>query len=147
MLLFDNLPALQRQLGSAAKWQRLAEAVAKADRVLPEVSYSVADSLTYRVTGSPDRDVLTAQRRYLAVRYVLDGEAEIEVARVGSLQPLGEYSDLSDRQAFAGSGTRHVLTGGQVAVIEPGEAVADRRVDGRVMVLRVTVEGAPPGGP
>ena len=141
MQRFANLNEFQAALGEARKWQRVAEAVRRAGRVLPEVTYSIGDSLTYRVTTTPDCPELTGHRRYLEARYVLDGTAMIEVAPVAGLEPSDDYSDLTDRQHFTGSGERFDLGTDEIALIEEHEAVRDVAVGGRVVMLRVTVEG------
>ncbi|MCA0293876.1 MAG: YhcH/YjgK/YiaL family protein [Actinobacteria bacterium] len=140
MLIFDTLEELVAALGTTT-WRRAAQAVQRADEVLPEVTLSIGDSLTYRVTGRPDCPTLTGRRRYLDVRAVLDGESVIEVAATTDLTAEGDYSDLTDREHFSGAGDSHTLTAGQIAVVEAHEAVRDVSVEGRVVVLRVTVEG------
>lgn len=139
MQRFANLDEFQAALGEARKWQRVAEAVRRAGRVLPEVTYSIGDSLTYRVTTTPDCPELTGHRRSLEARYVLDGTAVIEVAPVAGLEPSDDYSDLTDRQHFTGGSRRSELGAGELAVIEREEAVRDVAVNGRVVILRVTV--------
>lgn len=141
MQRFANLDEFLAACGDARKWRRVAEAVQRADRILPEVTCSIGDSLTYRVTTRPDCTELTGHRRYLEVRCVLDGAAVIEVAPEADLRPTDTYSDLADRRHFAGSGERYRLDAGEIAVVDVGEAVRDVAVDGRVMVLRITVEG------
>lgn len=140
MQRFANLDEFAAALGAATKWRRALEAVRRTGRVLPEVTRSIGDSLTYRVTDHPDCLTLTGHRRYLEVRYVVDGTTVVEVAPEATLEPSDDYSDLTDRQHFTGSGERHHLSEGEVAVIEAGEAIQDVAVDGRVMVLRVSVE-------
>lgn len=141
MQRFANLEEFLVALGDARKWQRVAEAVRRIDLVLPEVTSSIGDSLTYRVTIAPDCPLLTGHRRYLDVRYVLDGTAVIEVASVAGLSPSDEYSDLTDRRHFTGSGERLDLVTGELVVVGEHEAVRDVAVEGRVVVLRVSVEG------
>ncbi len=141
MRRFVNVDEFVATLGETTKWRRAVEAIRRADRVLPDVTYSIGDSLTYRVTTDPDCAVLTGQRRYLEVRYVVEGGAVIEVAPIAELKPSNDYSDLTDRQHFAGSGERYELARGELAVVDAGEAIRDQAMDGRVMVLRVTVEG------
>lgn len=142
MLHFDNLDSLRAGLGGV-KGQRAAEAIQRADQALAEVTLSIGDSLTYRVTARPDCSELTGRHRYLDARAVLDGTATIEVAPAGQLQPTDAYSDLADRQHFAGAGVRHELGAGEIVVVEPGEAIRDVEVTGRVIVLRVTMEDGP----
>lgn len=139
MRVYSDISELLRN-APGRKWQRVGEAIANAAAVLPAVTYSIGDSLTYRVT-SQESGGLTARRRYLAVRCVLEGEASFDVAPVAELQELDEYSDLSDRQHFAGPATRVILPAGAILVVESGEALADVGVAGRMMVLAVTVEG------
>ncbi len=140
MLRFDDVEQFLVALGPATRWRRVAEALRRADRVPPDVTLSIGDSLTYRVTASPDREALTGSRRYLAVRHVVGGSAVVEVAPVDGLEPAGPYSDLTDRQPFSGAATPVELRAGEVLVVEAGEAVRDVSVRGRVVVLRVTVE-------
>lgn len=140
--MFRTLEELTAALGGAKKWSRTLEAIANATSVLPDVTYSIGDSLTYRLTATPDARTLTGHRRYLAVRHVLQGEALVEVAATSSLHPVDEYDDLTDRQHFSGSGEQVRLEEGSVLVCEIDEALRDVTVDGVVMTLRVTVEGA-----
>lgn len=141
MLRFANVAELLTTLGEATKWRRMAEAIRRGEQVLPEVTYSIGDSLTYRVTTQPDCTELAGHRRYLEARCVLEGVAVIEVAPVTDLRAIDDYSDLTDRQHFTGAGGRYELAAGELAVVEAGEAVRDESVEGRVIVLRVTVEG------
>lgn len=141
MRRFASLDEFLAACDEARKWWRVAEAVRRSEQVLPEVAYSIGDSLTYRVTTQPDCTVLTGHRRYLEVRCVVEGVAVIEVAPVTDLRAIDDYSDLTDRQHFTGAGGRYELAAGELAVVEAGEAVRDESVEGRVIVLRVTVEG------
>ena len=141
MLRFADVDEMLASLDQATKWRRVAEAVRRADQVLPDVTYSIGDSLTYRVTSQPDSVTLTGHRRYLEVRCVLDGTVVIETAPASGARPVDSYDDLTDRQHFEGSGERHRLVGDEIAVIDVGEAIRDVSVEGRMMVLRVTVEG------
>ena len=63
------------------------------------------------------------------------------MAPVSELTASNRYSDLADRQRFTGTGRRHELAAGGIVVVDPAEAIRDIAVTGRVMVLRVTVEG------
>lgn len=141
MLRYDSVDLFAAAHGGTKKWDRTLEAVANAPRVPTGVTHSIGDSLTYRVTTEPDRTELTGHRRYLAVRHVLEGTATVEVAPVASLTPSGAYSDLTDRRTYTGSGREVVLTAGSVLVTEIDEAIRDLDVSGRLLVLRVTVEG------
>lgn len=140
MLRFANLDEFKIALGGALMWRRAADAILRADLVQPEVTHSIGDSLTYRVTSRSDRAELTGHRRYLEVRAVLDSTVVIEIAPVRKLEATDAYSDLTDRQHFAGTGERHELAAGEIVVVEPDEAVRDVEVTGRMLVLRVTVE-------
>lgn len=139
---YDSLDLFAAAHGGTAKWDRTLEAVANAPRVRPGITHSIGDSLTYRVTTEPDRTVLTGQRRYLAVRHVIEGTATVEVAPVASLTPTGAYSDLTDRREYAGVGRQVTLSAGSVLVTEIDEAIRDLDVSGHLLVLRVSVEGA-----
>ncbi|WP_127125088.1 YhcH/YjgK/YiaL family protein [Georgenia sp. SYP-B2076] len=142
MLTYDSLAQFRAAHGGTKKWDRTLEAIANADAVATDVTYSVGDSLTYRVVTGPDAAALTGHRRYLAVRHVLDGEARVAVAPVAELTATDAYSDLTDRQHFTGPAEEVTLPAGAVLVAEIDEALRDVRVDGRVVTLRVSVEGA-----
>lgn len=141
MQRFASLDDLSSALGEATKWRRVADAVQGADRSMPEVTFSLGDSLTYRRTSGLECPEFTRHRRYLELRYVLAGTAAVEIAPVVALLPVDDYSDLTDRQHFAGSGERYDLTEGEFVVVGVAEAIRDVAVEGQVMVLRVTVEG------
>jgi evolved beta-galactosidase subunit beta len=142
VLTFESPEDFTTALGGTKKWSRMLEAIANAPSLLPDVTYSIGDSLTYRLTSAPEATQLTGHRRYLTVRHVLSGEATLEVAPVSSLESIDEYDDLSDRQHFSGAGERVGLTAGSVLVCEIDEALRDVSFNGAVMALRVTVEGA-----
>lgn len=142
MLIFRTLEDFAAALGGTKKWSRTLEAIANAPSVLPDVTYSIGDSLTYRVATTPDSATWTGHRRYLAVRHVLGGDAVVEVAPTASLTPVDEYDDLTDRRHFAGTGESIRLQAGSTLICEIDEALRDERFDGTVMALRVTVEGA-----
>ncbi|MFV0451256.1 MAG: YhcH/YjgK/YiaL family protein [Propioniciclava sp.] len=139
---YSSLERLLADRGEAPAWRAAAVAVEAAPRVLPEVTYSIGDAVTYRLLRRPDRPELTAHRRYLDVRVVLGGQHQVEVARVADLVPLKPYDDLTDREAFVGAGDLQVLQAGEVLVSEPGEAIRDLEVSGEVLLIRVTVEVA-----
>lgn len=142
MLTFADLTELRRVLGGTKKWDRSLEAINIAPGVPADVTHSVGDSLTYRITSRRDSPELTGHRRYLAVRHVLRGTATVAVARQAELTPTDGYDDLSDRQHFTGTAEEVDLHEGAVLIAEIDEALRDVRVDGDVVVLRVTVEGA-----
>lgn len=145
MLHFTTIEALEERLGSAAKWRRAAEAMRRGGQALREVTLSIGDSVTYRVTAHPDSLELTGHRRYLEVRHVLAGNSLVETAPIDTLQPLDEYSDLTDRRRFTGRVVdRHALNTGEILIASPAEALRDVHVDGLVVVLRVSVEGSVP---
>lgn len=140
MRRFASLDEFLAACDEARKWRRVAEAIRRSEKVLPEVTYSIGDSLTYRVTTQPDCTELTGHRRYLEARCVLEGVAVIDVAPVADLPAIDDYSDLTDRQHFTGAGGRYELAAGEIAIVEASEAVRDESVEGRVLVLRVAVE-------
>ncbi|MFV0407803.1 MAG: hypothetical protein ACK5LN_13450 [Propioniciclava sp.] len=144
MLWFPTVEALRAELGSAPKWMAVATAIASAQQVQAEVTYSVGAAVTYRVTDQPDRPELTGHQRYLDVRVVLAGSLELEVARCIDLIAAAPYDDLTDRQPFTGVGERRTLQAGEVLIVEAGEALRDHWVDGRMVVIRVTVEPPAP---
>jgi beta-galactosidase beta subunit len=142
VILLDDVAEARRVLGGTKKWDRLLEAIAHAETVLPDVTASIGDSLTYRVTRTPANQRLTGHRRYLDVRHVLEGSMTVAVADLADLTPVDEYSDLDDRQRLDGPAEQLELAAGAVLVVEAHEALLDVAVDGRVLVARVTVEGA-----
>lgn len=144
MLRYDSLGALLDDLGTAPKWQAVAEAVRSTGRVLPEVTCSVGALVTFRVTTRPDRPELTAHRRYLDVRTVTEGQLRVEVAPTDQLTPTAPYDDLTDRQPFAGVGSVEELAAGEFLVVGADEAVRDVEVSGQILILRVSVEAPAP---
>ena len=143
MLHFTTIDQFTEVLGSAPKWRRAAEAMRRGNQVLRDVTLSIGDSVTYRLTAQPDSLELTGHRRYLEVRHVLVGSSLVETALIATVQPLDEYSDLTDRQRFTGpAAARNTLKAGEILIISPQEALRDVSVEGMVMVLRVSVEGA-----
>lgn len=142
MLLFESVADFARVLSGTRKWARTLEAIANVPHVADDVAYSIGDSLTYRVTTRPDHVELTGHRRYLAVRHVVSGRSVVEVAPVADLTATDEYSDLTDRRHFAGAGEVVELPKGSVLIADIDEALRDVEVTGRVLTLRVTVEGA-----
>ena len=142
MVIYPDLEDFRRVLGGTLAWDRALTALANAPSTDQDVTHSGGEPLTYRVTSAPQATRLTGHRRNLAVRHVLTGEATFAVAPVATLTPTDDYDDLSDRQHFEGAATEHVLTRGGVLVAGIDEALRDVAVDGQVVLLRVTVEGA-----
>lgn len=140
MLRFAGVDELAAAGAGDVRWRRAVEAIRRAGALPPEVTRSIGDSLTYRLTSASDLPVLTGHRRYLEVRHVVSGRVLVEVGPVGALEPAGPYDDLSDSQPFTGSGTVVELGVGDTLVAGVEEAVRDVVVEGRVVVLRVTIE-------
>ncbi|MGC3995520.1 MAG: hypothetical protein QM779_15615 [Propionicimonas sp.] len=140
MLKLSGVEAVADAFGGGVKGRRVVEAIQRSDLVLPEVTFSLGDSLTYRSTTRPDCPVLTGHRRYLEVRAVVDGRAVFEVAPLEDLSSSDDYDDLSDRQHFTGRGAQWELGADEVLVVAAEEAIRDVLVEGRMVVLRVTVE-------
>ncbi|MFB7496455.1 hypothetical protein ACFC09_17510 [Streptomyces sp. NPDC056161] len=144
MRIFRDHAHLDEVLGGVTKWDRTLQAL-RADGRLPGVMYSVGDSLTAMRarTVALATDGLVARRRYQCVLFPVDGDAEVDVAHVATLDAADTYSDLTDRQHLRGDGERHTVPRGAVLVADPDEAVRILPVpDTTVVVAYVTVEGA-----
>lgn len=144
MHLFENLDDFEEILGGVKKWDRTLEAIGCVDTVLPGVTYSVGDSLTWIVCEgqSCKDDTLVASRRYQRVIYCLNGTVNVARGKVCGLTALDHYSDLTDRQHFRGKTSSTSISPGNIAIFEIEEATAlEPSGDFKGVVLRVTVEG------
>lgn len=145
MRLFDNPDTLHDVLGAHRKWQRTLECIAEAPRLRAGAAYSIGDSLTYRrgdgaELGTAD---LVGRRRYSFVVAGLTGDVRVEVAPKAALTPVQPYSDLTDRELFAGSGEIVTVPQGAVLVVDIDEAarvLPDNPHE--AVLLHVSVEGA-----
>lgn len=147
MRLFADAETAAEVLGAHRKWQRVLEAVALAPTLREGVTHSIGDSLTYRVGSAADlaTESLIGRRRYHLVFACLSGRAVVEVGRKDQLAAKGPYSDLSDRQPFAGSAESVEMPAGALLVVGIDEAARvrpDSDSDSRLVQLHVTVEGA-----
>lgn len=142
MKRFATLASLRDELGDRRTWEVVAAACERASGVLPEVTFSLGDAVTYRVTDRPECVHLTGHRRYLEARFVLDGLLSVDVAPVDWLDPVDEYSDLTDRRHFVGGARRHRVRAGEFVVVDGAEAIRDVSLDGRMVVLRIAAENA-----
>lgn len=143
MQLYSNLDEFERQLGNVKKWGRTLEAIQVSASVQPDVTYSVGDSLTWRKhEGIESEKYFTASRRYLRVFFCQAGELSVEYAPIENLDPVDDYSDLSDRQMMTGAGEIASLAEGNLVIFEVEEPCrVHSSSDFRGITLRVTVEG------
>lgn len=88
MILFTDLTDFQRFFRQGKKWQRCIEAINNLPSIHPDVTYSVGDSLIYRLQtkAEPQPDFL-GKRRYFQVHYWLEGEESVEYAAKSALTP------------------------------------------------------------
>lgn len=144
MELFTDLALFERITADRTRWVRTAQAIRTAPARREDIMHSIGDSLTYlRTRRRHDTEHFTGHRRYLEVIAVGDAPVRIEVAAKRDLARQSDYSDLTDREHFTGTGQEHVLQPGQIAVIEIDDAVRYPSVSAEPFtVLHVSVEGA-----
>ena len=121
MILFTDLTDFQRFFRQGKKWQRCIEAINNLPSIHPDVTYSVGDSLIYRLQTKtqPQPDFL-GKRRYFQVHYWMEGE---------------------DRETLCGKGETLLCKPGNVLVCENHEAYRFTcSGDVRKVVLTVTIE-------
>ena len=143
MIILDTLDDFQRIYRAGKKWQRCMEAINNLNNVLPNVFYSIGDSLVYRLAeGTAERDKLfEGHRRYFEVHYYLSGQETVEYADKKTLTPEIAYRDESDREYFCGKGATCMLRAGNVAIFENHEAYRCRESSGvQKAILKVNVE-------
>lgn len=149
MTLFASRDELVTAHAGSTRWDRLVAALENAETIQDGVAHSIGDSLTYRRASAAALAAasLVGHRRYQTVLAVLEGAAQVEVAPTSSLEPLGAYSDLSDRQGFAarrgGSPRPSTVARGQVLAVPITSAwrvAADPAA--QILLVRLTVEGA-----
>lgn len=144
MKVFDTLDAFREQLSGARKWERTAEAVTAATELTPGVTYSLGDSLTYRVGAAADlsTDPLIGRRRYHFVVAATGGEVAVEIAPQDQLDPLAGYDDLTDRQPLHGPATAVRVPAGGLLIADIDEAARILpEPTSTAVLLHVTVEG------
>lgn len=143
MQLYSNLDEFQRYLGNVKKWGRALEAIQASAALQPDVTFSVGDSLTWRKhEGFETEEHFIASRRYLRAFYCSDGELSVEYSTRARLKPIGDYSDLSDRQLMSGKGEIVSLEQGGLVIFDVEEPCRVYRSNSfRGITLRVTVEG------
>lgn len=145
MRIFDNRDSFRSLLGGEKKWARTLEALDAAPSLADGVTYSIGDSLTYRIGRPADLAAgeLTGRRRYLMVVASLGGEVAVEVAAKSGLVAAGPYCDLTDRQPFAGTAEPVMVPDGGLVIVDIDEAARILPApDARAVLLHVTVEGA-----
>lgn len=142
MILFTDLTDFQRFFRQGKKWQRCIEAINNLPSIHPDVTYSVGDSLVYRLQtkADPQPDFL-GKRRYFQVHYWLEGEENAEYAAKSALTPVNAYCDETDRETLRGKGETLLCKPGNVLVCENHEAYRFTGTgDVRKVVLTVTIE-------
>ncbi|MDY5585652.1 MAG: hypothetical protein SPG61_07700 [Arcanobacterium sp.] len=109
--------------------------------IFPGVTYSVGDSLTWRIITQTDSETdLERSHRYLRVFYCHAGEINIHLAT--NFAPKTKYSDLSDRQYVTGTAEINTLKAGEILFCEITEATQlHPQPESLGVALRVTVEG------
>lgn len=144
MDIFGPREDFARRTAGIRKWERAGEAIRASDTHAEGVMHSLGDSLTYvRTRRRYDGTAFTGHRRYLEVVAAGEAAVQLEVARRAELSPLGDYSDLSDREHFTGTGRRIELPPGAIVVLSIDEAVRyPTACPAPLTVLHVTVEGA-----
>lgn len=144
MEIFSDLDDFTRVTAGPAKWSRTAQAIRTAPAHREGVMHSIGDSLTYvRTRRRHDTDLFTGHRRYLEVVAAGDSPVEIEIAPASELRPRGDYSDLTDREHFEGTGRPVRLEPGQILVAAIDEALRQPQAAATACtVLHVSVEGA-----
>lgn len=133
------------ELTGHKKWIRTLEALEAAPTLQEGIAYSIGDSLTYRkaTTAALATDDFVGRRRYHFVVAPLDGEVAVEVAPKASLDEQGDYSNLTDRQPFAGSGEVVTVPRDGVLIVDIDEAARILpHPDAPAVLLHVSVEGA-----
>lgn len=148
MEFFTDLEQFERVTAGRPKWARTAQAIRSAPSHREGVMHSIGDSLTsVRTRRRHETDQFTGHRRYLEVIAAGDAPVRLEIAAKSDLTPGSDsgadYSDLTDREHFTGTGQELILQPGQIVVVEIDEAV--RYPDLAALpctVLHVSVEGA-----
>lgn len=143
MLVFSTLDQFSNQFGGERRWLRTLEAINNCGSIRRGASYSVGDSLTYRITPASElvTESFVGRRRYHAVIYVVSGALYIGISKKAGLERMRAYSDLSDTELFKGCGQRTRLDAGAIGIVEIDEAYRVLGGDGDVVSLHVTVEG------
>lgn len=144
MEIFSDLDEFARITAGIAKWDRTSQAIQAAQFHPERVMHSIGDSLTYiRTTRRHETDLFTGHRRYVEVVAADASPVQIEIAQKHDLTPFGDYSDLTDREYFEGSGQDVRLEPGQVLITAIDEALRyPAPTDTPYTVVHVTVEGA-----
>lgn len=144
MRLFETHEQLAQQLGAVTKWDRALQAL-QADDIEDDVTYSIGDSLTYlrTQTSALSGAGLIGRRRYHLAVGAIGADARLQIAPKASLAATTTYSDLTDRQSFAGPTRTVTIPAGGVLLVDIDEAAQIApQPDVQVMALHVTVEGA-----
>lgn len=148
MQIFTDLEQFERVTAGRPKWVRAAQAIRAAGSHREGVMHSIGDSLTYlRTRRRHETDLFTGHRRYLEVIAAGEAPVHLEIAVKRDLSPgtdnSAQYSDLTDREHFTGTGQELTLQPDQIVVVEIDEAVRYRKTAAQpCTVLHVSVEGA-----
>ena len=140
---FSSLADFTERTRGTKKWVRTAEAIEAAPNLLRLVTYSIGDSITWRrIDETCADDALVASRRYQRVLYCAGGTAHVEYAPTAQLRETRAYSDLTDRQSFAGPGVTVPVGAGTLLIFDIDEATRlTPGTDFDGVQVRVTVEG------
>lgn len=144
MEIFSDLDDFMRVTAGTTKWVRAAQAIRAAPSHQEGVMHSIGDSLTYlRTRRRYGTDLFTGHRRYLEVVAAGSSPVELEIAASSDLSARDDYSDLTDREHFEGTGRAVRLDPGQILVTEIDEALRYiGTASGACTVVHVSVEGA-----
>lgn len=128
MRIYHSVEEFVQQCAQHKKWNRTVQAIEAAPSLLPDVAYSIGDSLTYWWQPTNDlaqayyRSEFIGRRRYLTVLTPFSGDARVEVAAKKNLHTVEPYSDLTDRERFSGEGEVITLKPHEILIVEPSEA-------------------------
>lgn len=152
MRIYHTINEFVQQCAQHKKWARTLQAIQSAQELLPNVAYSVGDSIAYWWQDSQSLahdyycDHYIGRRRYLTVLTPIQGSVVVQVAAKQHLQLVQNYSDLTDRELFIGEGTSITLQPQEILIVEPDEACCIQDTEQQeqrstVIELHVTVEG------
>lgn len=150
MRVYHSLEEFVQQCAEHKKWNRTRQAIEAAPSLLPNVAYSLGDSLTYwwqptaELAQTYYRGEFIGRRRYLTVLTPIEAEASVEVANKHELHTIEPYSDITDRERFDGQGEVIRLHPHEIVIVEEDEAcrvLADSDEQGAMVEIHVTVEG------
>lgn len=143
MIIIKSLAEFQLIYRAGKKWQRCMEAINNIEHIVPNVFYSVGDSLVYRLASGQDQQYgwLEGNRRYFDLHYYLAGQETIEIADKSTLISVVAYQDETDREFFSGHGETHRVGQGSVVIFENHQAHRFKESNQvKKVILKVTIE-------